>query len=107
MLTVAVAIGFGFTDVMLYIFAAEHLHQYAVLRALGAPPTTLWRMIIAQAGVVGLLGTGIGLGLCTVASVAVGLAELPFRLMWWVPLGCALLNLLACLGAVFLRVRTH
>lgn len=105
MLTIAVAIGFGFTAVMLYIFTAEHLRQYAVLRALGAAPATLWRMVMAQAGVAGLLGTGIGLGLCALAGIAAGWAELPYRLMWWAPLGCVLLNLLACAGAVLLSMR--
>jgi putative ABC transport system permease protein len=105
MLTIAVAIGFGFTAVMLYIFTAEHLRQYAMLTALGAPPAMLRRMVLAQAGTAGLLGTGIGLGLCVIAGLLAGSAGLPFRMMWWALAGCALLNALACLGAALLSMR--
>lgn len=68
MLTIAVAIGFGFTTVMLYVFTAEHHRQYAMLTALGTPPATLRWMVLAQAATVGLLGTGIGFGLCALGG---------------------------------------
>jgi putative ABC transport system permease protein len=105
MLTIAVAIGFGFTAVMLYIFTAEHLCQYAVLTALGAPPATLRLMVLAQVGIAGLLGTGIGLGACALAGLVVGWMELPYRMMWWAPLGCGALNALACAGAALMSMR--
>lgn len=105
MLTIAVAIGFGFTAVMLYIFTAEHLRQYAVLTALGTPPATLRRMVLAQAGAAGLIGTGLGVGACATAGLVAGGADLPYRMMWWAPLGCLLLNALACLGAALLSMR--
>lgn len=105
MLAIAVAIGFGFTAVMLYIFTAEHVRQYAVLTALGASPATLRDMVFAQAGTAGLLGTGIGIGLCTVGGLVATSVGLPYRMMWWAVAGCALLNALACLGAALLSVR--
>jgi len=105
MLTIAVAIGFGFTTVMLYVFTAEHLRQYAVLTALGAPPATLRSMVLAQAGVAGLLGTGIGIGLCAGSRFLAAGAGLPYRMMWWAPLGCALLNALACTAAALMSMR--
>ena len=105
MLTIAVAIGFGFTAVMLYIFTAEHLRQYAMLTALGAPPAMLRRMVLAQAGTAGLIGTGIGIGLCAIGGVLAASAGLPYRMMWWALAGCALLNALACLGAALLSMR--
>jgi putative ABC transport system permease protein len=105
MLTIAVAIGFGFTAVMLYIFTAEHIRQYAMLTALGAPPATLRRMILAQAATAGLLGTGIGLGLTTATGVLATSAGLPFRLMWWAIAGSLALNVIACVGAALLSMR--
>jgi putative ABC transport system permease protein len=105
MLTIAVAIGFGFTTVMLYVFTAEHLSQYAVLTALGAPPAILRSMVLAQAGTAGLLGTGIGIGLCAASGFLAAGAGLPYRLMWWAPVGCALLNGLACAGAALMSIR--
>lgn len=105
MLTIAVAIGFGFTTVMLYIFTAEHLRQYAVLTALGARPAILWRMVAAQVGVAGLVGTGIGLGACALAGTGADLFDLPYRMMAWAPLGCLALNAVACAGAAIVSMR--
>lgn len=105
MLTIAVAIGFGFTAVMLYIFTTEHLRQYAVLTALGASPTTLRAMVLAQAAIAGLLGTGIGVGFCAIGGLVAARAALPFRMMWWALAGCLLLNTLACLGAALVSMR--
>jgi len=105
MLTIAVAIGFGFTAVMLYIFTAEHLRQYAMLTALGASPRTLRRMVLAQAGAAGMLGTGIGIGLCAFGGLVAASAGLPYRMMWWALAACAALNALACLGAALLSMR--
>lgn len=105
MLVIAVAIGFGFTAVMLYIFTAEHLRQYAVLTALGTPPAMLRGMVLAQAATAGLLGTGIGIGLCAIAGPIAAYAGLPYRMMWWALAGCLLLNTVACLGAALLSMR--
>ncbi len=99
MLTIAVAIGFGFTTVMLYIFTADHLRQYAVLTALGARPAILWRMVAAQVSLAGLIGTGIGLGACALAGTLADRFDLPYRMMAWAPLGCLALNAIACAGA--------
>lgn len=105
MLIVAVAIGFGFTAVMLYIFTAEHLRQYAMLTALGARPATLRRMVLVQAATAGVIGTGIGVGLCAVSGLIAASAGLPYRMMWWALAGSALVNALACLGAALLSMR--
>ncbi len=96
MLTIAAFVGFGLTAVMLYIFTSENLRQYAVLKAMGAGSRTLRRMLFAQSGLSGLLGTGIGLGLCTLAGLYAISAGLPFRMMWWTPVGVLALNTVAC-----------
>jgi putative ABC transport system permease protein len=105
MLSIAATIGFGFTTVMLYIFTAEHLRQYAVLSAIGTAPGTLRLMILSQAAVAGLIGTGLGVGGCALSSLYADWAELPFRMMWWAPLGCLLLTALACLLAALASMR--
>ncbi|WP_287980358.1 FtsX-like permease family protein [Sphingomonas sp.] len=105
MLTIAVAIGFGFTTVMLYIFTADHLRQYAVLTALGARPAILWRMVAAQVSLAGLIGTGIGLGACALAGTLADRFDLPYRMMAWAPLGCLALNAIACAGAAVVSIR--
>lgn len=105
MLTIAATVGFGLTTVMLYIFTSEHLRQYALLKALGASPRTMRIMVFTQVGICGLLGTGIGLGLCTVAGIFATCSGLPFRMLWFTPVGVIVLNVLACAlaGAISLR----
>lgn len=60
MLILAMSVGFGVTDVMLYLFAIENLPQYAVLSAMGTRRD--------QAGVSALNGTGLGLSMCAIAG---------------------------------------
>ncbi len=100
MLTMALSVGFGVTGVMLYMFTQENLRQYAVISAMGAPPRMLLTMIFAQAGLCGLLGTGLGLGLCGLIGEAAVAAGYPFRMMWYTPLmGCAMVLLVSVVAA--------
>lgn len=102
MLTVAISVGFGVTGVMLYMFTNENLRQYAVLNAMGATPRTLLGMIFVQAGLCGLLGTGLGIGLCGLAGRLAALADYPFRMMWFTPLlGGAMVVLISMVAAAF------
>jgi putative ABC transport system permease protein len=86
MLTLAMSVGFGVTGVMLYMFTNENLRNYAVLSAMGATPRLLLTMVFAQAGLCGLLGTGLGLGLCAIIGQLAIMAGYPFRMMWFTPL---------------------
>lgn len=86
MLTLAMTVGFGVTGVMFYMFTYENQTQYAVLKAMGAPTLTVLSMILIQAAVCSLLGTGLGLGLCGLAGEAVIRMGYPFRMMWFTPL---------------------
>lgn len=105
MLFLAMIVGFGVTGVMLYIFTNENLKQYAVLGAMGATSKQLVHMLFAQAGLCALLGTGLGLGLCSAAGKAFGALHYPFRMMWFTPIfGMAMVTLVS-LAAALLSVR--
>ena len=61
--------------------------EYAVLQAMGATPRLLTTMILVQAAICALLGTGIGLGVCAIVGrVAAAEADYPFRMMWFAAL---------------------
>ena len=70
-----------------------------MLKALGALPRTLVAMVMVQAAVCALLGTGVGLGLCGIAGEFVLYLGFPFRMMWFTPwvgiLGVALVSIAA------------
>lgn len=105
MLMLAVLVGFGVTGVMLYIFTSDNLRHYALLGAMGAKPGLLIRMLFVQAGGCALLGSGLGLGACSLASYGVGFADYPFRMMWFTPLIGLLMVVLVSLAAAALSIR--
>lgn len=105
MLILAITVGFGVTGVMLYIFTSENLRHYALLNAMGATPRLLIRMLFVQAGLSALLGTGLGLGACGIASYGVSLIDYPFRMMWFTPLFSMLMVAIVSLVAAALSVR--
>ena len=102
MLTLAVTVGFGLTAVMLYMFTNEHLPQYAVLKATGASSRLIAIMILVQAGSCALIGTGLGVGACGIASPFVAAHGFPFRMMWFTPVLGALAVLLVSVSAALL-----
>jgi putative ABC transport system permease protein len=106
MIWIALLVGFGVTGVMLYMFTEETLGQYAVLKAMGATPRVLLSMILAQAGICAVLGTGIGLGLCAIVGrVAAEESDYPFRMMWFSPVAAAGLIILVSLVAAAISAR--
>lgn len=77
----------------------------------GAPPSYSadagagGRRCVAQAGLCGLLGTGLGLGLCGIGGQLAKMAGYPFRLMWFTPLLGVAMVLLVSLVAAALSAR--
>ncbi len=101
MLSLAMSVGFGITGIMLYMFTTEALRQYAVLKAMGATSRLLLAMILVQAGLCALLGTGLGLGLCAIIGQIAVEAGYPFRMMWFTPLiGGVMVVLVSIVAAV-------
>ncbi len=63
-ITVALGIVVGLTisAAIFYQFTLENLRHFAVLKALGATRTRLVGMVVIQAGLIGLMGYGVGVG---------------------------------------------
>jgi len=105
MMILAITVGFGTTGIMLYMFTYENLKQYAVLKAMGAPRRTLRLMILIQAFVGGLIGAGLGLGVCAIVGGAIAPTGFPFRLMWFGPLLGVMGVLIVSLTAAAISIR--
>ncbi len=105
MLTLAMTVGFGVTGILLYLFTYENLKQYAVLNAMGATPQVLLTMIFVQTGVCALIGTGLGLGICSLVGEIVAKAGYPFRMMWFTPVIGAIGVLLVSVTAAAISAR--
>jgi putative ABC transport system permease protein len=106
MLSLAISVGLGVTGVMLYMFTAENIKQYAVLKAMVATSRLLLTMVFVQVGICGLLGTAFGLGLCGLAGLLLAdTVDYPFRMMWFTPPIAAAMGLLICAMAGALSAR--
>lgn len=57
-----ILIGAAITAQTFYIFIVENLKQFAVMKAVGVTNKQLLGMVLAQAGVVGITGYGLGIG---------------------------------------------
>ena len=72
---------------------------------MGATPQRLLAMLFAQAELCGLVGTGLGLGLCGIAGQLAATAEYPFRMLWFTPLLGGGMVVLVCVVAAALSAR--
>jgi putative ABC transport system permease protein len=102
MLTIAMLVGFGVTGVMMFMFTNENLKYYAVLNAMGATSRVILFMILAQAGLCALVGTGLGLGLCAIGGHIFSANNFPYRMMWFAPVvGGIAVVLISIVASVF------
>jgi len=62
-------------------------------------------MILLQACICALVGTGIGLGFCGVVGELMTLIDFPFRLMWYGPLLGTAGVLIVALSAAMISIR--
>ncbi|MFO0786940.1 MAG: ABC transporter permease [Phycisphaerales bacterium] len=83
---IAVALGFIVGTVVagqtFYNFTMENLKYFGALKALGTSNRQLVRMVLAQAGVVGVLGYGLGVGAASLFGAVLGGTALAFSLPW-------------------------
>lgn len=105
MLTIAMLVGFGVTGVMMFMFTHENLKHYAVLNAMGATGPRIVALVFAQSATCALIGTGLGLGLCTLAGRIFTAVDFPFRLMWFAPILGGMAVVLVSLGAAAFSLR--
>lgn len=105
MLSIAMLVGFGVTGVMMFMFTSDNLKYYAVLSAMGASTRLLLTMILAQAALCALIGTGLGLGLCAVAGRLFTMYDFPYRMMWFAPTVGGAAVVLVSVGAAAFSMR--
>jgi putative ABC transport system permease protein len=97
-------VGFGVTGVMMFMFTTENLKFYAVLNAMGATSRALLGVILVQAGLCALIGTGLGLGVCAIAGRIFGAYHFPYRMMWFAPVFGGVAVVLVTLAAAALSI---
>jgi putative ABC transport system permease protein len=87
-------------------FTVDNIKYFAALKAMGARDGQLLGMILLQAGIVGAIGWGIGVGAASLFGFLLRDTELSFLLTWklLVISGCAIM--IICVLSALLSIRT-
>jgi putative ABC transport system permease protein len=101
-----IVVGIGIAGQTFYSFIIENMGNLAALQAMGASRALLYRMIILQALVVGLIGYGIGLGLaCLFGFGTLKNGQPPFYMPYQVPLLVLGIILFICVISAAIAIR--
>ena len=76
MTAISFLVGLSISGQAFYTFVVENLEKFGALKAIGAKGRELVAMIFFQAGITGIGGYGLGIGLCTVL-IAVAKLKVP------------------------------
>jgi putative ABC transport system permease protein len=99
-------IGIAVAGQTFYSFILENLGNLGALKAMGASNGLLRRMLLLQAGLSGIIGYGIGIGLASVFGFfAVKKTQPPFYLPIEVPIMTLVMILAICAFSAFLGIR--
>ncbi|WP_020562283.1 ABC transporter permease [Methylosarcina fibrata] len=106
---ISVALGFivgaAIAGQTFYNFTLENLRQFGVLKAMGAGNWTLLRMILLQAGLVGSIGYGLGVGLTSLFGYAMRNTILAFKFPWQLLVFSGAGVMLICIFAALISIR--
>lgn len=102
-----VIIGAAITAQTFYIFVIENLRQFATMKAIGVTNRQLLKIVMTQAGIVGVTGYGLGIGLTALFFKAT--ADAPalkgFMLHWQVMAGTAGVMFVIILFSILFSLR--
>jgi putative ABC transport system permease protein len=108
-LLTAAALGFiiGVVIVSQTIYATtmEHLEEFATLKALGASRWFIYRVVLTQAIISGVLGSAIGVALVYPAAGAARATIAWIQTPWQLPLAMVAVSLLMCALAAVVSIR--
>lgn len=106
-IALGVVVAIVITALTLAMFIAENLKSFGALKAIGVTNGQILGMVLAQAGLVGFIGFGLGIG--GTATFLAGAASNPnldgFMLHWQVIAGAAVLVAVIVTGSALLSVR--
>ena len=106
-ITLGIIIGAAITAQTFYIFVIENLKQFAAMKAIGVTNKQLFKMVLLQAAVIGLIGYSIGTGLTALFfQITKDTPALQgFRLHWEIMLGTFCVILVVILFSIIFSLR--
>lgn len=97
-------IGLGVSGQTFYTFVLENTRQLGALKAMGASNWKLALMILTQAGIVGIVGFGLGVGVMSGFFSMLPEGRAPLLLLWQIPVIVLIAITLICMGTALLSV---
>ncbi len=102
---VGFVIGLGISGQTFYAFVLENTRHLGALKAMGASNFELAQMIVVQAGIVGFVGFGVGVGVMSGLFSMLPEGRAPLVLLWQIPVivlaGVTLICMVAALVCVW------
>jgi putative ABC transport system permease protein len=99
-------VGVGIAGQTFYSFVTENLGNLGALKAMGASHSLLYRMIILQALIAGIIGYGIGLGIASLFGLmTLKSGQPPFYMPFAIPLLTFGMILVICIISAGLAIR--
>jgi putative ABC transport system permease protein len=97
-------VGFVVVAQTIYATTMDHLKEFGTLKAMGAPNSYVYKVILKQAAISALIGYVVGM---TVSLVMLHLAEplgAPVTMNAWIVIGTLIATLLMCSGAALISI---
>lgn len=95
----ALLVGVVIVAQTLYASTMDRLPEYAVIRAMGGPRSYLYKIVVKQAVIGGLLGGAIGIGLVALLAYLSRNSSSSPEVPLWLASGIGTITILMCIGA--------
>ena len=95
-------VGFVVVAQTIYATTMDHLKEFGTLKAVGAPNSYVYKVILTQAAISAVVGYTFGMILSIVVMHYAGLQGAPVLMNWWLLIATFILTLLMCAGAALI-----
>lgn len=106
LLAAALGLVVGFVVVAQTIYATtmDHVKEFGTLKAMGAPNSYIYKVILTQAAIAAVIGYTLGMIISNVLVHYAQPAGAPIIMTWWLVLGMFALTLIMCCGAAVISI---
>jgi putative ABC transport system permease protein len=97
-------VGFVVVAQTIYATTMDHLKEFGTLKAVGAPNSYVYKVILTQAVISAVIGYTFGMILSMVVAHYAALQGAPVSMNLWLLIATFILTLLMCAGAALISI---
>jgi putative ABC transport system permease protein len=97
-------VGFVVVAQTIYATTMDHLKEFGTLKAMGAPNSYVYKVILKQATISAVIGYALGMILSGIVVYFAQPVGTPILMNWWMAIGTFLLTLVMCAGAALVSI---